>query len=227
MNKQKTILILLVVIALGWFLLAKKGGPNIINQDIWTITSSTPNPEQLKTIIKVSQTNNPKILLALENTETGEGIYFVENPDRSGTLGSQITVIDSIGTEIYNFYTSPHVFSDSIKIIKDKILFTVISFGDTCCDTSREVIIELIKPYQVVTPNFPDSLDKYVSRHNLLLNGDELSDAIMNYEYVDDHTLRIERKPYTAIEDSLPKEIWEYDINSRTYKLIFEKDNNE
>lgn len=163
---------------------------------------------------------DPEVPIMLLDKRDGSLIIFAELESLSGTGGSRIEIISNKGDFVYDFFGSKFVLLDSFKIQGRKISFNELTDARVCCSMSEDVWINLDKPYKIIKPGFPDSLATYVNRHKLTSDAKELSDSVDNYRLEGSDILLVDRKPYTSIDDSLPKETWQYNLKTRTYKLI-------
>ncbi|HEY4482766.1 MAG TPA: hypothetical protein VI953_01175 [Candidatus Paceibacterota bacterium] len=180
-----------------------------------------------KRLIDASDINDQEASITAEITDpkTKAIIQFIEIPEWSGTGGTRGFVVSSSADGesikvLCEFFGSKKVLQDTLRIDNSVVIYDELYRQGACCYFSREIHINLIDPSKNMAPDFPDSIQDYVTRHKISADPLNLSESIGNYTLIDDDTTTLERQVSDSIGTIYPTETWQYNVQTKTYTEV-------
>lgn len=224
---KKTIL-LIVIIIIALVILSKYflfNNSQIKEINIDKIISELVN----KGVIDLDDVNDQKaqIIASLIDSKTQSKITFVEIPEWSGTGGAKAFIVSSdlSGNNINligDFFGSKNKLNKTLISRGGIIYYTEMQNFSSSSYLSIEVQLDLKNPSRNLKLSSPDSLESYVTRNNIKpgTSPSELSESLQDYKWIDDKTVELKRVISDQANNNFPIETWQYNLDSKEYKLI-------
>ena len=116
--------------------------------------------------------------------------------------------------------------NDTLSTKNGKVYVQQLTEQGSCCMDGAESVLDFIDKARSINIaggihiGDPESLDDYVKRHALRTDPQELSTSVGDYVWISDTRIEFTKQVWSPVDDSFPKETWEYDVGMKKYRLI-------